>query len=80
VDGTGRAVVDLTNLAAANGFVIQGDAANDQVGWSVSSAGEVYGDGVADLIGGARFGGGRHQRRRLRRPDRWRAERRRRRR
>ena len=38
------------------GFIIQGDAAGDQAGWSVSSAGDVNGDGFDDLIVGAPFG------------------------
>jgi len=55
-DGTGRQVIDLTSLSGTEGFVIQGDAAGDQTGWSVSSAGDVNGDGFDDLIVGARFG------------------------
>ena len=53
VDGTGRAVVDLTNLTVGAGFIIQGDAADDRAGASVSAAGDVNGDGFADLIVGA---------------------------
>src|SRR4029078_8117216 len=49
----GRSVVDLTGLALADGFVIQGDARRDYAGYSVSSAGDVNGDGFADLIVGA---------------------------
>jgi VCBS repeat-containing protein len=49
----GRQVIDLTALAAADGFIIQGDAAGDFAGWSVASAGDVNGDGYADLILGA---------------------------
>ena len=57
VDGTGRQVIDLTTLsAAAQGFIIQGDAADDQAGFSVSSAGDVNGDGFDDLIVGAPYG------------------------
>jgi Ca2+-binding RTX toxin-like protein len=56
VVGTARGTVDLSGLAAADGFIIQGDAAGDQAGWSVSSAGDVNGDGIEDLIVGARFG------------------------
>ena len=52
-DGSGRPVVDLTNLAAADGFIIRGDMANDGAGDSVSGAGDVNGDGYADLIIGA---------------------------
>ena len=55
VSGFGE-VVDLTGLAKPFGFVIQGDAAGDHVGYSVSSAGDVNGDGIDDLIVGARYG------------------------
>ncbi len=48
----GRRVVDTTNLGDA-GFIIQGDAAVDYLGWSVSSAGDFNGDGYDDLIVGA---------------------------
>jgi hypothetical protein len=42
--------LDLSSLNGANGFKISGVAANDQSGISVSSAGDVNGDGFADLI------------------------------
>jgi hypothetical protein len=32
------------------GFAIIGESADDQSGWSVSSAGDVNGDGLDDLI------------------------------
>jgi len=51
-----RRVIDLTTLTAAQGFIIQGDVANDQAGWSVGSAGDVNGDGFDDLMIGARYG------------------------
>ena len=53
---TGRRVVDTTSLTAAQGFLIQGDSANDRLGWSVSGAGDIDGDGIDDLIIGARDG------------------------
>jgi FG-GAP repeat/RTX calcium-binding nonapeptide repeat (4 copies) len=51
--GATRANIDLTNLAASDGFIIQGDAADDFAGHSVSSAGDINGDGIDDLIVGA---------------------------
>lgn len=55
-DVGGRQVIDLTTLSAAQGFVIQGDSLGDRAGISVSTAGDVNGDGLADLIVGAHFG------------------------
>jgi hypothetical protein len=54
--GATRANIDLASLAASDGFIIQGDAAGDHAGSSVSSAGDINGDGFADLIVGAQFG------------------------
>ncbi len=47
--------INLSDIAAqtGGGFVINGAAANDQSGWSVSSAGDMNGDGLTDLIIGA---------------------------
>jgi hypothetical protein len=48
-----QAVVELSSLDGTNGFQINGEAAGDLSGQSVSSAGDVNGDGFADLIVGA---------------------------
>lgn len=49
---TGR--VDLRNIiAGVGGFAINGDTANDRSGSSVSYAGDVNGDGLADVLVGA---------------------------
>ena len=48
-------MIDLTSVSAAEGIIIQGDTAVDTAGRSVSSAGDVNGDGFDDLIVGARF-------------------------
>jgi hypothetical protein len=45
--------LDLSALNGSNGFAINGIAAHDRSGWSVSSAGDVNGDGFDDLIIGA---------------------------
>ena len=50
-----RGVLDLSDLDGTNGFILNGIDADDQSGWSVSSAGDVNGDGYDDLIIGARF-------------------------
>ena len=46
-------VLDLSDLDGTNGFTLTGSARNDRVGFSVSSAGDVNGDGYDDLIIGA---------------------------
>jgi Ca2+-binding RTX toxin-like protein len=46
--------IDLATLTATQGFRILGADAGDESGWSVSSAGDVNGDGFDDLMVGAR--------------------------
>jgi hypothetical protein len=50
------AVVELSSLDGSNGFVINGIDSGDRSGNSVSSAGDVNGDGFGDLIIGAPSG------------------------
>ena len=45
--------LDLCSLNGSNGFVLNGIDSRDYSGFSVSSAGDVNGDGVDDLIIGA---------------------------
>ncbi|MFC7499783.1 hypothetical protein ACFQRC_11195 [Enterovirga sp. GCM10030262] len=52
----GFAPLNLAALAPADGFAIVGDIAGDRAGVSVSDAGDVNGDGLADLVVGARGG------------------------
>ncbi len=48
--------LNLSALNGTNGFVLNGVAANDASGVSVSSAGDVNGDGIDDIIIGATAG------------------------
>ena len=43
----------LSSLNGANGFKLDGEANNDASGWAVSAAGDINGDGHADLLIGA---------------------------
>ena len=47
-------VLSLSDLNGSNGFVINGVNAGDESGRSVSAAGDVNGDGIGDIIIGAR--------------------------
>ncbi|MBD2108168.1 bluetail domain-containing putative surface protein [Nodosilinea sp. FACHB-13] len=46
-------VLNLSTLNGSNGFVINGIAADDNSGFSVSNAGDINNDGIDDLIIGA---------------------------
>ncbi|MFN7229828.1 MAG: Ig-like domain-containing protein, partial [Synechococcaceae cyanobacterium] len=51
---TSATAVDLSAIAGGSGgFVINGQCTTDQSGFSVASAGDVNGDGLADLLVGA---------------------------
>ena len=50
-------IFNLRDLDGINGFTIQGEASRDNVGYSVSSAGDVNGDGLDDMVIGAREAG-----------------------
>ncbi|MGD0664954.1 MAG: hypothetical protein ABSA17_04410 [Rhabdochlamydiaceae bacterium] len=45
--------ISLSSLNGTNGVVLNGENANDHCGWSVSGAGDINGDGIADLVVGA---------------------------
>ena len=47
------AAFNLSTLNGSNGFKVEGLAANDHLGYSVSTAGDLNGDGKADLVLGA---------------------------
>ena len=43
----------LSSLNGTNGFKLDGEASVDESGWSVNKAGDINGDGYADLVIGA---------------------------
>ncbi|MEH2069770.1 MAG: hypothetical protein V7K47_16680 [Nostoc sp.] len=47
--------LNLSDLNGINGFAINGIAPGDEIGWSVSDAGDINNDGVDDVIIGAFF-------------------------
>ncbi|MEH2246161.1 beta strand repeat-containing protein, partial [Nostoc sp.] len=47
--------LNLSSLNGTNGFLINGIAAEDRLGYSVSNAGDINGDGIDDLIIGAPY-------------------------
>jgi Ca2+-binding RTX toxin-like protein len=49
------AAIDLTALDGSDGFSLRGNAQDDFAGLSTSTAGDVNGDGLADLVIGAPF-------------------------
>jgi len=55
-DWSATPALDLATLDGTNGFVLNGIDAYDKSGRSVASAGDVNGDGFADLIIGAYYG------------------------
>lgn len=48
------ATLDISSLNGADGFTVEGEAEGDEAGYSVSSAGDVNGDGFGDIVIGAR--------------------------
>ena len=46
-------IIKLTSLNGQNGFKLNGEENDDVSGNSVSAAGDINGDGVADLLVGA---------------------------
>jgi hypothetical protein len=55
LDGEGRQVVDVADLTAAQGFIVQGLVDAGRLGVSVDFIGDFDGDGIDDLLIGANF-------------------------
>jgi hypothetical protein len=55
LDASGPTYVDAHGVTIVDGYVINGASLGDDSGITVSSAGDVNGDGLADLIVGAKF-------------------------
>jgi Ca2+-binding RTX toxin-like protein len=53
--GSFSPTLNVSGLNGSNGFAIKGQANYDGVGYSVASAGDINGDGYADLIVGAPY-------------------------
>jgi hypothetical protein len=53
--GNNLSNINLVNLSGAQGFSITGTSVESNSGWSVSGAGDINGDGYADIIIGAPF-------------------------
>jgi Ca2+-binding RTX toxin-like protein len=51
---TDGASIDLAKIPAGGGFRINGAVQLDHLGWSVAGAGDVNGDGLADVVVGAK--------------------------
>ena len=52
-DGGFASSINLDELNGSNGFALHGGISQEGVGWSVSDAGDINGDGISDLIIGA---------------------------
>jgi len=50
--------INLSSLDGDTGFLLDGNATGDLSGWWVSEAGDVNGDGIGDLVMGARKANG----------------------
>ncbi|MBS0351420.1 MAG: FG-GAP repeat protein, partial [Proteobacteria bacterium] len=50
---SGSSLLALSGLNGSNGFKLDGEVTNDRSGYSVSTVGDINGDGVSDLLIGA---------------------------